>query len=326
MRLFGDKSNNPLLINWPEDQSIDTKLLSKMIERAQKKVEMHYFDMRKHTLDYDDVMNVQREKIYEERRRIMQGADLRETNVSHLRNAVEGDLNLYAPSGAAFEEWDLDGLFTSLNQIFPLYSYIQEALDASPETVIAHGEEDGQGNVTAATIVKYFPSLEPGTVRETRGWNRDELAEMLTTVAEQSYADKEQHFIEVLGEENGLEEIRNFERRVTLQSLDQHWMEHLSNMDYLREGIGWRGYAGIDPLVLYKKEAYDMFQQMLASVQEEVVRVISFVQISLGPQPDQRRPRNPITGDDTEDAEAVGSGISRADRRRVAKGKSRTRR
>ena len=102
--------------------------------------------------------------------------------------------------------------------------------------------------------------------------------------------DKEHHFAEVLGEEEGITEMRNFERRITLQALDRHWMEHLSNMEYLREGIGWRGYAGIDPLVLYKKEAYDMFQQMLASMQDEVVRIMSFIQISIEPQTPVRTP------------------------------------
>ena len=88
--------------------------------------------------------------------------------------------------------------------------------------------------------------------------------------------------------------MRDLERRVTLQSLDRHWMEHLSAMDYLREGIGWRGYAGIDPLVLYKKEAYDMFQQMQASIQSEVVGVMSSIQISLDAQVPTRSSHGPL--------------------------------
>ena len=128
--------------------------------------------------------------------------------------------------------------------------------------------------------------------------------------------------------------MRDFERRVTLQALDRHWMEHLSNMDYLREGIGWRGYAGIDPKVLYKKEAYDMFQQMLASVQEEVVKVMSHIQISLEPQPAgaRRRRRACCCRARTRTAWAAPArskrpiGGPRADRRRVAKAKGRGRR
>ena len=99
-RLFGDKANSPLLQGWAEDQAIDAKMLSAMIARAQKKVEMHYFDMRKYTLDYDDVMNVQREKIYGERRRIMEGADLRETIVGYLREVVEATSTSTPPTAS----------------------------------------------------------------------------------------------------------------------------------------------------------------------------------------------------------------------------------
>jgi len=248
-RLFGDKANSPFLSSWAEDQAIDAKMLSAMIARAQKKVEMFYFDQRKSTLDYDDVMNVQRANIYGERRRIMEGADLRETIVGYLRDSVEGEINQYAPDGVPSEEWDMEALYNNLNQTFPLIQY--------------------------------------ATLDVLQGRKRPELTEFLIELADKSYADKEHHFAETLGEEAGLSEIRDLERRVTLQSLDRHWMEHLSAMDYLREGITWRGYAGIDPLVLYKKEAYDMFQQMQASIQGEVVHVMSTIQISLDAQVQQ---------------------------------------
>jgi len=239
-RLFGDKANSPFLSSWAEDQAIDAKMLSAMIARAQKKVEMFYFDQRKSTLDYDDVMNVQRANIYGERRRIMEGADLRETIVGYLRDSVEGEINHFAPEGVSPEEWDMEALYNSMGQTFPIAQY--------------------------------------AALEDLQGKKRPELTEFLLELADKSYADKERHFVETLGEEAGME------RRVTLQSLDRHWMEHLSAMDYLREGIGWRGYAGIDPLVLYKKEAYDMFQQMQASIQSEVVGVMSSIQISLDAQ------------------------------------------
>ncbi len=291
-RLFGDKANSPMLASWAEDQAIDARMLSPMVARAQKKVEMHHFDARKNVLDYDDVMNVQRENIYGERRRIMQGADLRQTVVGYLIDSVQGDINRYAPDSVSPEEWDLTGLYDALSQTFPLASY------AKPE--------------------------------ELQGKSRDQLTEFVSELAEQSYADKERHFAQVLGEEQGLEEMRNFERRVTLQALDRHWMEHLSSMDYLREGIGWRGYAGIDPKVLYKKEAYDMFQQMLASVQEEVVQIMSHIQISLEPQPAQPLGAMLLQGADEDGMGGPGpvevDTLTRADRRRVTKGKAKSRR
>jgi len=295
-RLFGDKANSPFLSSWAEDQAIDAKMLSAMIARAQKKVEMFYFDQRKSTLDYDDVMNVQRANIYGERRRIMEGADLRETIVGYLRDSVEGEIAQYAPEGVSPEEWDLEALYNSLNQTFPLAQDV--------------------------------------TLEDLRGKKRPDLTEFLTDLADKSYQDKEKHFVETLGEEAGMAEMRDLERRVTLQSLDRHWMEHLSAMDYLREGIGWRGYAGIDPLVLYKKEAYDMFQQMQASIQGEVVHVMSGIQISLDPP----IPQDPLLGigelleqgadedgmGDAGPVEAI-AGPARAERRRVQKGKPRSR-
>ena len=293
-RLFGDKANSPLLQGWAEDQAIDAKMLSAMIARAQKKVEAFYFDQRKSTLDYDDVMNVQRANIYGERRRIMEGADLRDTIVGYLGETVEADINQYAPESVSAEEWDLEGLNTSLNQTFPLAQY--------------------------------------ASLDDIKSKKRPEMIPFLTELADKSYTDKEQHFVETLGEENGLQEMRDLERRVTLQSLDRHWMEHLSSMDYLKEGIGWRGYAGIDPLVLYKKEAYDMFQQMQASIQEEVVRVMSTIQISLDPlvQPDPLSgiPEMLLQGADEDGMGEAGpleaaAGPARATRRRVAKGKPR---
>ena len=251
-RLFGDKANSPFLSSWAEDQAIDAKMLSAMIARAQKKVEMFYFDQRKSTLDYDDVMNVQRANIYGERRRIMEGADLRETIVGYLRDSVEAEINHFAPEGVSPEEWDIEALYNSMGQTFPIAQY--------------------------------------AALEELQGKKRPELTDSLLELADKSYADKEHHFVETLGEEAGMGEMRDLERRVTLQSLDRHWMEHLSAMDYLREGIGWRGYAGIDPLVLYKKEAYDMFQQMQASIQSEVVGVMSSIQISL----DAQVPQDPL--------------------------------
>ncbi|MEO7719391.1 MAG: preprotein translocase subunit SecA [Capsulimonas sp.] len=235
-RLFGDKANSPMLSGWAEDQAIDARLLSAMIERAQKKVEQHYFDQRKHTLDYDDVMNVQREKIYGERRRIMQGASLRDTILGFLLENVSQNVDLYAAASTPKEEWDLDGLFTHLNTIFPLDEYADR--------------EDFND----------------------KGY--DQLQDFLAAAAEQAYVDKEEALKTAMGEEEGEAQLRDLERGLMLQALDRHWMDHLSGMDYLREGIGWRGYAGIDPLVLYKKEAYDMFQQMLGSMQEEVVTVL----------------------------------------------------
>ena len=230
--MFGDKANSPLLQGWAEDQAIDAKMLSAMIARAQKKVEMFYFDQRKSTLDYDDVMNVQRANIYGERRRIMEGADLRETIVGYLRDTRRGrDQPVRARRRPA-------------GRMGPGGAVQQPEPDVPAGPVRDPGRPAGQEAARADRVPDWnWPTSPTRTKRSTssRRWAR----------------------------KRAWREMRDLERRVTLQSLDRHWMEHLSAMDYLREGIGWRGYAGIDPLVLYKKEAYDMFQQMQASIQRK---------------------------------------------------------
>jgi hypothetical protein len=229
------------LKQWEEDQSVDTPVLSKMIQRAQKKVEMHNFDARKHVLEYDDVMNVQRDVIYRERRKILEGADLRDTLVGYLHEAVDHALGLYCPEGVSPEEWDRSGLYENLNAQFPLARYLEE------------GELDGK--------------------------SKAEISERLHEIADQAYADKEAEF--------GPEIMREIERHITIRQIDQAWIYHLANMDYLREGIGLRGYAQVDPLVAYKKEAFQLFEEMQAGIQGDVIRNLFLASIQFGDQPEE---------------------------------------
>jgi len=241
-RLFGDKSNSFLLSGWREDQSLDAKLLSRMIERAQKKVEMHHFDMRKHVLEYDDVMNVQRETIYGQRRKILEGADLRATVIGYLHQTMEDSVDMFCPEGLRADEWDTQGLFQHINEILPLEFF------AKPE--------------------------------DFRAKKREDMVDMLAEIVERSYEAKEQ--------ELGVEVMRDVERHIALDLINRKWIDHLDAMDYLREGIGLRGYAQRDPIMEYKKEAFDLFQTMLTSIQDEMVRIVYRVQTH-EPQR-QRRP------------------------------------
>lgn len=239
-RLFGDRSNSFLLGGWQEDQAIDAKILSKMIERAQKKVEMHHFDMRKHVLDYDDVMNVQRETIYSQRRKILEGIDLRPTVVGYLHQTMQNAINMFCQEGIHSDEWDVDGLFNHVNEILPLEVLIKPA--------------------------------------DLKGRRREELEDMLSEIVEKTYEIKEQ--------EIGSELMRDVERHIALDLINRKWIDHLDAMDYLREGIGLRGYAQRDPIVEYKKEAYDLFQEMLTSIQDDMVRIMYRVQTQ---EPPRRR-------------------------------------
>ncbi len=241
-RLFGDKTQSPLLRGWPEEQALDSGLLSKMIGRAQKKVESYYFGIRKHVLEYDDVMNVQRETIYGQRKKILQGVDLRQTNIEYLNDTVDGAVANFCNEQMPTSEWDYDALYTFLNEIFPLEHYAQ------PEDV--------------------------------RGKKRHELVDFLTAVADRTYQDKEQDVTP--------EVMRDLERHIALQIINSKWMDHLEAMDYLREGIGLRSYAQQDPLIAYKKEAYDMFMAMQASIQDDIIRWMYRVQLAK-PEPVRRK-------------------------------------
>jgi preprotein translocase subunit SecA len=237
-RLFGDRTQSPLLRGWPEHEAMDARILSKMIERAQKKVEEHHFESRKHVLQYDDVMNKQREVIYGERRRILEGADLRGTILGFLRQTIVDAVALFCPESDDQGTWDLDELFNGLEEYFPLSEY------ATPDDL--------------------------------KGKSRAENEEFLTEIIEKAYEDKEAEMAEATGDP---EVMRNFERHVALQTINGKWMEHLAAMDYLREGIFLRSYAQQDPLVIYQKEAFEMFENMQHSIQDEIARFMFHIQL-----------------------------------------------
>jgi len=254
MRLFGDKSGSWMFQGWRDDQAIDAKLVSKAIERAQKKVEMHHFEARKHVLEYDDVMNVQRETIYGQRRQILQGVDLRNTVVGNLYDCVESAIDMHCHEGMQPSDWDYDGLFHYMNEIMPLEFFTKPA--------------------------------------DLRGKGRDELQTMLEEIVDKSYEMKEQ--------EIGVELMRDIERHVALDLINRKWIDHLDAMDYLREGIGLRGYAQRDPIVEYKREAYELFQQMLTGIQDDMVRIMYRVQTTPPP------PRRAMTYDNLVEMSAEG--------------------
>jgi len=242
-RLFGDKSKSFLLGGWREDQALDARLLTRMIERAQKKVEMHHFDMRKHVLEYDDVMNVQRETVYGMRRKILEGADLRPTVIGYLHETMAHAVGMFCPEGLHPSEWDADGLFHHVNEIVPLELF-----------------------------------AKPSDLRDKK---REELEDYLYEIVESSYQVKEQ--------EIGVELMRDIERHVALDLINRKWIDHLDSTDYLLEGIGLRGYAQRDPIVEYKKEAFNLFEGTMQSIQDEMVRIMYRVQTQQEP-PRRRRP------------------------------------
>ena len=230
MRLFGDRANHPMLKTWEDHLGMDNKILSAMIQRAQRKVEDHYFESRKHVLNYDDVMNRQRELIYRERRRILEGENLRDTVRSYIVQTIETAVPLFTPNNEQPSEWDIDGLFTELDDYFMLY-----------------------------------PGLEASALK---GKTRDEMIRLLTEHTLALYDEKERE----IESQQGEEAMRDLERWMALRAINSQWMEHLANMDYLREGIHLRSYEQKDPLLIYQKEAFDAFERMQLSIQDDIIR------------------------------------------------------
>jgi preprotein translocase subunit SecA len=223
-----------------EDVPIENSLVSKSIENAQTKVEGYNFDIRKHVVDYDDVMNKHREIIYAERKKILSGADLR----ANITDMIERELKQLVASHMATpheNEWDAIGLVNELNAIMP----------------------------PAAWMVP----------KELLNMSREEIEEAVLQHAEQLYQAREK--------EIGAENMRMLERLVMLRTIDSLWVEHLTAMDVMRQGIGLRAYGQSDPLVSYKKEAHEMYDQLRASIQRNIVHTIYHVTIAKEPPPRQ---------------------------------------
>lgn len=235
LRLFGSDNIAHIMdrLGMGEDDPIEHKLITRSIENAQKKVEGRNFDMRKHVLEYDDVMNQQREVIYGERRKVLLGDNLREHILGMLGGIIEAQMNQYANEKLYPEEWSLENLITDAESIYAPNGRIKLA--------------------------------------ELEDMSRDELQDFLNQVAEESYIKREQLF----GEEN----MRELEKIIMLRVVDNRWMEHLDRMDMLREGIGLLAYGQRQPLVEYKIRGHEMFNQMIASIQNDIASLIFRVNI-----------------------------------------------
>ncbi len=220
----------------PEDVPIDSKMVSKAIERAQNTVEARNAEIRKDVLKYDEVMNEQRKVIYARRAQILEGEDLRARTIDVLSAAVDGIVTGNCSGSDDPEDWDIDGLLSETRQ--------------------------------------YFPT---GTAKEQLSGLRDtnEVYETLAGEAISYYEQREQSM------PGGEDTMRALEREVMLQLIDQKWREHLSEMDYLREGIGLRAMGQQDPLVAWQRDGYEMFGQMMASIDDDYVKIVMHAQVQV---------------------------------------------
>ena len=240
MRLFGSDNIASIMdkLGMDENEPIEHQLITRSIEQAQKKVEGRNFDIRKHVLQYDDVMNQQREVIYGQRRQILMGEGLKENIMSMINQMIDQYMDLYANEKLYPEDWDVNSLAESCTNLF------------APK-----------GRLVPEELEKF---------------SRDELKDELYSVAKEAYDLREAMF--------GADGMRELEKVVMLKVVDSKWIEHLDHMDMLREGITLRAYGQRDPLIEYKIEAFDMFERMIANIQEEIARTVFQVNIVVQPE------------------------------------------
>ena len=256
MRAIADK------LRLEEGEAIESKMLTRMIESAQRKVEGRNYDIRKQLLEFDDVQNDQRHEIYSLRNQILESEDISEL-VKNLREGLFTDLfRAYVPAETVEEQWDLDGLQTKLAGEFGIVIDFKQLLDSNDQ------------------------------------FTDDDLLEALLKQAEAQYVEKEQMV--------GHEAFTGFARSILLQILDQLWRQHISALEALRQGIYLRGYAQKQPKQEYKREAFNMFEQLLDQIRETLVRVLMQVQINVKPaeEPAQQQPV-----EEPAPAEATGSAL-----------------
>ena len=235
MRLFGSERliNMFNTLGIPEGQEIEHKMLTSAIENAQKKIENNNFGIRKNLLEYDQVMNEQREIIYEERRRVLDGESMRDVIYKMITDIVESSVDTVINDDLEPEEWDLKELNTLLLPIVPLHPVVLDRVSKKTKNGLKH-------------------QLKEEAVR--------------------LYESKEAEFPEA-------ESIREIERVILLRAIDHKWMDHIDDMDQLRQGVGLQAYGQRDPLVEYKMNGYEMFDAMTASIKQDTVRMLLHVKV-----------------------------------------------
>lgn len=236
MRLFGSEKLMGIFntLGVEDGEQIEHKMLSGAIEKAQKKIESNNFGIRKNLLEYDQVMNEQREIIYGERRRVLDGESMRDTVYNMITEYVENTADRYVSPEVDSEEWDITGMEVAFHAV--------------------------------------IPQLELPPVNAIRDMQQKELKHLLKEKAVKAYEAKEAEFPEA-------EHIRELERVVLLKVIDARWMDHIDDMDQLRQGIGLQAYGQRDPLVEYKMMGYDMFGSMTNAIAETTIRTLFHVRV-----------------------------------------------
>lgn len=269
MRLFGSERLMGIFnsLGFPEGEAIEHKMLSNAVEKAQMKIESNNFGIRKNLLEYDQVMNEQREIIYAERRQVLDGESMRDVVLRMIGDTVKMLVDSALSDDALVEEWDIE----ELNQVL-------------------------------LTVIPLKPlSLDKA---EYKGYTKAKLIEELTQQATWLYGAKEKEFPEI-------EHLRELERVVLLKVIDRRWMDHIDDMDQLRQGIGLQAYGQRDPLVEYKFAGYDMFDELTEGISKETVNALMHVRIE---QKAEREEVAKVTGTN-KDATLAKAPVRRAEKK-----------
>lgn len=237
MRLFGQDRLTGIVnfLKLPEDMPIEHQMLSNVIETSQKRVEGRNFNTRKYVIQYDDVMNKQREIIYDQRKKVLDGENIRDVFIKMGNSSVEKLVQVYCSEEGNPRKWDWFSILQRFNTLFPFGNPLE-----IPE-------------------------------EERRRMDPKELSEKLSDIAQEKYRKKE--------EELGEQAMREAERIILLRTVDEKWMDHIDAMDQLRQGIGLRAYGQRDPVMEYKFEGFEMFEDMIISIQETSMRMLMSVSV-----------------------------------------------
>ena len=236
MRIFGSENISKFMdkLGMDEDEPITAKMITRSIEKAQKKVESHNFEIRKYVLEYDDVMNQQREVLYGQRHQVLTADSLRDTIMGMVDDIIHEGLDKYANEKLYPEEWDFAGLLSQMQQ--------------------------------------YFVPKNATSVEELENLSRVEVQDKLKQIAVDLYEER----LKEIGEQT----MKELEKAIMLRIVDSKWMDHLDAMDALKEGINLRAYGQKNPLVEYKFEAYEMFEEMIESIKRTVVTFLYHIQVT----------------------------------------------
>lgn len=236
MRIFGSENISKFMdkLGMDEDEPITAKMITRSIEKAQKKVESHNFEIRKYVLEYDDVMNQQREVLYSQRRQVLTADSLRDTIMGMVDDIIHEGLDKYANEKLYPEEWDFAGLLSQMQQ--------------------------------------YFVPKNATSVEELENLSRVEVQDKLKQIAVDLYEER----LKEIGEQT----MKELEKAIMLRVVDSKWMDHLDAMDALKEGINLRAYGQKNPLVEYKFEAYEMFEEMIETIKRTVVTFLYHIQVT----------------------------------------------